>query len=81
MSDLAKAHCHSANHRGEIEASDIAGCFYCYSTFQPAHILRWIDDGNTALCPKCGIDSVIGGASGFSVTDPEFLTRMNADWF
>ena len=33
-----------------------------------------------ALCPACGIDSVLGSASGFPVT-PEFLGRMNACWF
>ena len=33
-----------------------------------------------ALCPSCGIDSVIGDASGFPITE-EFLVAMEARWF
>lgn len=36
--------------------------------------------GETALCPKCGIDSVIGDGSGFAV-DQSMLVEMNALWF
>jgi len=43
-------------------------------------ISEWIDDGQTALCPKCEIDSVIGTASGFPITH-EFLMRMHEHWF
>jgi hypothetical protein len=35
----------------------------------------------TGLCPKCGIDSLIGSASGFPVTDPTFLQAMHSRWF
>lgn len=34
----------------------------------------------TALCPRCGIDSVIGSPSGYPVT-PEFLGRTREHWF
>ncbi|OWK39493.1 hypothetical protein FRUB_06056 [Fimbriiglobus ruber] len=37
-------------------------------------------EGNTALCPKCGIDSVIGTGSGYPVT-AEFLEQMYEKWF
>ncbi|KAB0489149.1 cytoplasmic protein, partial [Pseudomonas vancouverensis] len=39
-----------------------------------------VDGGNTALCPKCGIDSVIGSASNAPV-NPEFLLKMYEHWF
>jgi hypothetical protein len=83
--DVREAHRHSANHRTEIQASSACGCFYCCSNFQPAIIEEWVDEnesgeGQTALCPVCGIDSVIGDCSGFSVA-PEFLRRMNQHWF
>ena len=42
--------------------------------------MEWIDDDNTALCPKCGIDSVIGTKSGYPITK-EFLGQMQAHWF
>jgi len=38
------------------------------------------ETGKTAVCAKCGIDSVIGELSGFPIT-PEFLEKMNRCWF
>ncbi|MCE7962609.1 MAG: hypothetical protein DYH05_08955 [Acidobacteria bacterium ACB1] len=35
---------------------------------------------NIVLCPKCGIDSVIGSNSGYPIND-EFLRRMRSHWF
>jgi hypothetical protein len=78
--DLREAHKHSSNHRKEVEASAVCGCFYCLSTFPPAEIGKWTDKGQTALCPKCGIDSVIGDRSGFSISTG-FLASMRSHWF
>lgn len=39
-----------------------------------------IDWRGTALCPYCGIDSVIGESSSFPIT-PEFLKAMHRYWF
>jgi len=33
------------------------------------------------MCPECGIDSVIGDASGFPIADEAFLKRMHSIWF
>jgi hypothetical protein len=35
----------------------------------------------TALCPKCNIDAVIGSASGYPVTDKGFLQTMYGFYF
>lgn len=78
---IKAAHAHSANHRSELAASQHCGCFYCCSVFLPTEIEDWCDEGRTALCPHCGIDSVIGDASNFQVTKPEFLKEMNRYWF
>src|SRR5207248_7161991 len=75
-----RAHKHSSRHRGEIERSERCGCFYCLETFVPRDIRDWTDDGATAICPRCGIDSVIGSASGFSLSK-KFLRRMHSYWF
>jgi len=77
-----EAHRHSSRHREEVMASEVCGCFYCLSVFPPGEIERWIgpEGGDTAICPKCGIDSVIGSASGLPITE-EFLTRMKRHWF
>ena len=78
--DLRKAHKHSSNHRQELESSELCGCFYCLRTFPTSKINDWVDDETTALCPNCGIDSVIGSASSFPIKR-EFLEAMKALWF
>lgn len=35
------------------------GCFYCGEIYHPKEIVEWCDKQTTALCPKCGIDSVL----------------------
>lgn len=78
------AHKHSSYHYIELKNSKLCGCFYCLHIFQPTDIHSWTDrwDGvnQTALCPKCGIDSVIGSASGYPITQ-EFLQKMKLGWF
>ena len=78
--NVREAHKHSIEHRTEIMSSTRCGCFFCCATFPPDKIAEWTDDGDTALCPKCGIDSVIGDRSGFPVSG-EFLSLMKAHWF
>jgi hypothetical protein len=85
MSNVRDAHRHSINHRAEIIASTLCGCFHCCARFPPAEIREWVDEdptgvGQTALCPKCGIDSVIGDRSGFAVST-ELLASMKTHWF
>ena len=82
---LKAAHKHSIFHKKEILESNICGCFYCKKTFLPTAIKEWCDEDNpkgpTALCPKCGIDSVIGSKSGYPVNNIEFLEEMKRRWF
>lgn len=80
-----KAHKASIINRDQITQSKICGCFYCLYIFPKEEISEWIDDqsnpeGDTALCPKCGIDSVLGDKAGFELSK-EFLTQMNLRWF
>lgn len=77
---LKAAHSHSSNHRQVVEQSRVCGCFYCQETFAPATIKEWIDGGETALCPHCGIDSVIGDESKVELS-AEFLEAMHHMWF
>jgi hypothetical protein len=77
---IRDAHQHSSKHRSEILKSDLCGCFCCEQTFEAGEIVDWIDEQQTALCPKCGIDSVIGSASGFLISR-EFLHEMCESWF
>jgi hypothetical protein len=91
LDTLQRAHRHCACHRKEVEASDVCGCFHCQHTFPPSEITEWHEEsaGNfsmrpdrwTAMCPRCGVDAVLGSGSGLPVTDPNFLTAMHNGWF
>jgi len=88
--DIIAAHHYSSNHRESVLDSDVCGCFYCLSIFSPSEIEDWVDarkdeidineSGQTALWPRCGIDSVLGSASGYPITR-DFLQKMNDYWF
>ena len=79
--DIVKAHYFSSNNKKELLKDKKCGCFYCLEIFNPNEINRWIDDtSGTAICPYCGIDSVIGESSGFPITK-EFLKEMKNYWF
>lgn len=78
--DLKLAHKHSSKHRAEILSSLACGCFFCLSIYPPSDVVEWTDEDQTAICPECDIDSVIGDASGYPIT-AEFLTSMKKQWF
>ena len=80
MVDYIKAHKHCGNHRDKLKTDKICGCFYCLSIFSPDEIHQWLDNQQTALCPYCSIDSVIGESSGYPITK-EFLEKMKKHWF
>lgn len=80
-SDLCiAAHKHSTRHRAEVEASSRCACFFCFRTFKGAEVTAWTDGNQTALCPKCGVDSVLGSASKHRLDDP-FLRGMHQHFF
>ena len=78
--DVVTAHGHSTFNREEINNSIECACFFCLKTFKPQEIKEWIEESDTALCPKCGVDSVLGDKSGFPLTT-EFLEAMHKSWF
>jgi len=84
--DYIKAHHHSSNHRDALKQDQVCGCFYCLRIFSPSQIEEWIIDDNpcdkrgTAICPFCGVDSIIGESSGFPITQ-NFLRGMKKCWF
>ena len=81
---LRRAHDHCTRNRAEVLASDWCRCFYCLGRFKTGDIEEWVDetegDQQTAVCPLCGIDSVLGDAAGLDLSD-EFLNQMNTFWF
>ncbi len=49
--------------RKALGDSRIAVCLYCLKEFAPSRITEWVDEGSggeTALCPYCDIDAIVG---------------------
>lgn len=82
---LEAAHKRSIFNKSEILKSNLCGCFSCLKIYPSAEVEEWIDEEegkeHTPLCPYCDIDSVIGDASLFPITDIEFLKAMKKHWF
>lgn len=66
--------------KAHVELSDSCGCYYCGKIFKPADIKEWTDDGWTALCPNCSVDSVLCSAHRVPITS-EYLHEVNRYWF
>lgn len=77
--DYIDEHRHSSRNHAEILISEICGCFHCLKTFSASEITEWWDKGQTATCPHCRIDSVLGSAS--VAFTPELLQAMQQHWF
>ncbi|MCL2737278.1 MAG: cytoplasmic protein [Alphaproteobacteria bacterium] len=77
--DIIKAHAY-CNNKEALAKDKICGCFYCCEIFNPDEINEWIPNETTAMCPYCGIDSVISESSGYPITK-EFLVQMKKHWF
>ena len=77
---LKVAHKHSSAHRDELISSAMSRCFYFIESFKPSDVQEWVDEQQTAMCPRCGIDSVIGNASEVDMGD-EFFRQMKWYWF
>ena len=74
------AHKHSMHNRKEIRKSDVCGCFQCLKIYPASRVVEWTDKEETALCPKCGVDSVIGEESRYPITR-KFLSNMYERYF
>ena len=82
--NIIKAHTHSFKNRKQVLASKFCACFHCGEIFDPSRVNEWTDGPNedqTALCPVCGIDAVIGDLSGYDIGNKQFLDEMKKYWF
>ena len=51
----------SIRQRSILQRHELCGCYYCLKVYPSNEIKNWTDDGETALCVKCGIDTVLAG--------------------
>jgi len=87
---LRPSHQYAYLNRELISQSAVCGCFYCLAMFSSDEIEEWTDEpknddkttyGLTALCPKCGIDSVLSDNMPGIKLDAAFLARMKKCFF
>lgn len=75
-SQLQALHKLSSYHREDVLRVAEVTCFYCMKHYKPKLIKEWCDKGQTAICPKCGIDAVLPTNLG-----TEALKEMHERWF
>jgi hypothetical protein len=76
---LIELHKQCFHNRTLLSAAKNCGCFYCLKTFAPNQIVKWVDEDQTALCPFCEIDAVLGFDT--EAVDPAILSQMHEHWF
>jgi hypothetical protein len=80
MKNLKEIYKFSSGNKDILMASKKCGCFHCMETFEPKFIVEWVHNDETAICPKCGIDSVIPETNDINVTDT-LLGKMFLEYF
>lgn len=79
-SELKTIHDHSFKNRKEITESTKVTCLFCGKTYGANKIKEWVDDEQTAVCPYCGVDSIVGDKSGYKFSR-ELLAELHKYWF
>jgi hypothetical protein len=70
----------SMKNKALLEISNNAGCYHCCKIFTKNEIKEYTDEGQTVLCPHCSVDSVVGDASGYNISE-ENLKLAHKYWF
>lgn len=81
--NLEELHKLSIHNKKLLAKSKNCGCFYCLKQFAFAEIPdnNWTDEQyDTALCPHCSVDAVLGDAMDVEITDT-LLKQMHDRWF
>lgn len=69
----------SRHNRDRLRRSVLAGCFCCKAKFSADEVTEWTEAGQTACCPNCGTDAVIGDAD--AIISSVLLRTMYERWF
>lgn len=78
--DPVRAKEYATHNRQTLSAEQSCGCFYCLRIFDSKEI-EWPDEADdTAMCPYCGIDAVIGERFGIPITK-QLLKNLREYWF
>lgn len=77
---LKRLHAYSSHNKSLIDTSQKCYCFYCKTVMDSREIKKYTDDGQTAICPECGMDSIIPDSIGETI-DETVISEMNDYWF
>lgn len=77
---LKRLHTYSAHNRSRIAVAGKCYCFYCKAVLDSSEITDYADHGQTAICPKCGIDSIIPDSIDEPI-DTKTVAELNQYWF
>jgi hypothetical protein len=69
----------SMKNKASIASSKKAGCYHCLNIFDAVEIKTYTDKNQTAICPKCGIDSILGDAD--IKISAQLLKEIKSYWF
>ncbi len=75
IDQIKNAPIQSMKNRKLLETTKECGCYSCLEVFDPKLIQQWTDQSQTAICPFCGIDSII------IETDKKVLEAAKKYWF
>jgi hypothetical protein len=64
----------------QVETSHNVGCYYCLQIFPATDVQEYTDNGNTAICPHCHVDSIIPEKAVQTLTEST-LKEMHDYWF
>jgi NAD-dependent SIR2 family protein deacetylase len=79
--NLDRIHDAASRNREALLSSARCGCFSCESVFHTWDIEEWTDNGDTAVCPKCRVTSVLPEALPEGELSQALLHAMCRRWF
>lgn len=77
---VKRLHAYSSNNKDLIEKSEYCYCFFCKKKIESNQIVRYLENEDTALCPYCGVDSIIPDCVDV-VIDDKTIDNMYNYWF
>ena len=72
--DIKEVYKLSSKHKHLLK--DNISCFFCFRYSKVTDIDEWCDKGTTAICPFCGIDTILP-----EIIDQELLIKMHEYYF
>lgn len=80
ITKMKKLHTYASNNKNLIEESNVCYCFCCKKIVDKNEIKEYIDEDTTALCPNCGVDSVIPDSIDEELNG-KVIDDLNNYWF